>query len=85
MSYRVILARPAVRELRRVPSPYHDAIVRALRGLETEPRPAGCKKLSGATDLYRIRVGVYRMLYEITDRIKLVSVERIAHRREAYR
>lgn len=85
MSYTVELTRAAVRELRSVPPPFHDAIVRALRGLETEPRPAGCKKLSGYAGLWRIRVGNYRVLYEISDKIRLVSVERIANRKDAYR
>ncbi len=85
MNYRVELTRAAVRELRRIPQPFHDAIVRALRGLEVDQRPAGCKKLSGYKGLWRIRVGNYRVLYEITDTVRLVSVERIADRKDAYR
>lgn len=85
MSYRVVMARSAARELRRIVDPYHDAIVRALRGLERDPRPSGCKKLKGMEHLYRIRVGPYRVLYLIEDTIKLVSVERVADRKDAYR
>ena len=85
MSYRVELSRTAVRDLRRVPTPYHDAIVRALRGLEKDPRPTGCKKLVGGSGFWRIRVGSYRVVYEIADRIRLVSIERIADRKDAYR
>ena len=85
MNYRVELSRTASRELRRVPVPLHDAIVRVLKGLEKEPRPHGCKKLVGASGFWRVRVGAYRIIYEITDRIKLVSVERIADRKDAYR
>lgn len=83
--YAVELTRSAARELGRVAEPYHKAIVSALRGLENDPRPAGCKKLSGTRNLYRIRIGPYRAVYEVTDKIKLVSVERIAHRKDAYR
>lgn len=85
MSYRVELTKSAVRELRRVSEPYHSAIVRALKGLETEPRPKGCKKLVGGSGQWRIRVGVYRVVYEIFDVVRLVRVERVADRKDAYR
>ena len=85
MSYRVELVRSAVRELRRVPEPYHSAITRALRNLEQDPRPAGCKKLAGGSGQWRIRVGPYRIIYEIHDTIRLVRVERVADRKDAYR
>ena len=85
MSYRVDLTRAAVRELRRVPKPFHDAIVLALRGLEEVPPPAGCKKLVGYEGSWRIRVGSYRVLDGISDTIRLISVERIADRKDAYR
>lgn len=85
MSYTVELTRTAARELRRVPEPYHATIVRVLRGLEEEPRPSGCKKLSGYQGLFRVRVGVYRIVYEVSDRIRLVMVERIADRKDAYK
>lgn len=84
MSYAVELTRSAARELGRVAEPYHSAITGALRGLERDPRPDGCKKLSGTKNLYRIRIGPHRAV-EVTDKIKLVSVERIAHRKDAYR
>lgn len=85
MSYTVELTRSAARELRRVPEPYHASIIRALKGLEQDPRPSGCKKLIGYQDLYRVRVGVYRVVYEVSDRIKLVIVERIADRKDVYK
>ena len=49
------------------------------------PRPSGCKKLSATENAYRIRVGDYRVLYEIQDRRLVVLVVRVAHRREVYR
>lgn len=83
--YTVELTRSAARELRKITEPYHGAIVRALRSLEQDPRPEGCKKLVGTKSLYRIRIGPYRAIYEVADKIKLVTVERIADRKEAYR
>ncbi|HRH39168.1 MAG TPA: type II toxin-antitoxin system RelE/ParE family toxin [Flavobacteriales bacterium] len=85
MSYTVELVRTASRELARVPAPYHDAIVRTLRALEKDPRPSGCKKLVGAVGLWRIRVGPYRIVYSIEDRIRLVKVERVRDRKDVYR
>jgi mRNA interferase RelE/StbE len=53
--------------------------------LAADPRPSGCKKLTGNTDYYRMRVGDYRVLYEVRDRDVLVLVIKIGHRREVYR
>jgi mRNA interferase RelE/StbE len=56
----------------------------AISSLQSNPRPAGCKKLAGNADYYRIRVGDYRVLYEIRDRVLLVLVIKVGHRREVY-
>lgn len=47
--------------------------------------PAGCKKLHGSEDAYRIRVGDYRIIYTVDDGVLVVAIERIRHRREVYR
>lgn len=57
----------------------------AIIGLYDEPRPQNSKKLSGGGSKWRIRVGDYRVLYEIEEAQKVVNVYRIAHRREVYR
>jgi mRNA interferase RelE/StbE len=57
----------------------------AVLGLYDEPRPYKSKKLSGGGSKWRIRIGDYRILYEVDDLKKLVTVYRIAHRREVYR
>jgi mRNA interferase RelE/StbE len=51
----------------------------------SQPRPPGCKKLSGSQNEWRVRVGDYRILYEIDDRIRRVRIYAIGHRREIYR
>ena len=56
-----------------------------ILGLYDEPRPRNSKKLSGSGSRWRIRVGDYRILYEIVDSQKVVKVYRIAHRKEVYR
>ncbi|HUY27183.1 MAG TPA: type II toxin-antitoxin system RelE/ParE family toxin [Candidatus Binataceae bacterium] len=86
MAYRVDLSPGARRELRGLDSGTRDRILRALVKLETEPRPPGAKKLKGPGDeLWRVRVGDYRVVYEVRDRILVVLVVRVAHRREVYR
>ena len=57
----------------------------AILGLYENPRPQNSKKLSGGGSKWRIRVGDYRILYEVNDSEKIVKVYRIAHRREIYR
>ncbi len=61
-----------------------DRLLAALEKLATNPRPQGCRKLSGTTDRYRIRVGDYRIIYRIDDGKVTVLVLVIGHRREVY-
>ncbi len=57
----------------------------AILALAEHPRPAGCVKLKGSRDGYRIRVGDYRILYDVDDQGLVVTVADVAHRREVYR
>lgn len=83
--YRVFLERAAEKDLNRLSSEIHDRVVTAIRGLASDPRPPGCRKLSGSKHDWRIRVGDYRVVYEIADEIRIVRVNRVRHRREVYR
>jgi mRNA interferase RelE/StbE len=56
-----------------------------LQGLATNPRPSGCRKLAGSVHDWRIRVGDYRVIYEIADAVRIVRINRVRHRREVYR
>ena len=60
-------------------------IVAAVRALEEEPRPAGTRKLAGSDHTNRIRVGDYRVVYTVDDQQKFISVDRVRHRKDAYR
>lgn len=60
-------------------------LVRKLLALEDNPRPSGVEKLSGMDDIYRVRVGDWRIVYAIRDRELVVIVIRVGHRREVYR
>ena len=83
--YRVFLERAAEMDLRRLSPDVHDRIIEAIRGLAGNPRPPGCRKLVGTTNDWRLRVGDYRIVYEIADAIRVVRVNRVRHRREVYR
>jgi mRNA interferase RelE/StbE len=83
--YRVLLERGAERDLVRLSSEIHDRVIAAIQGLATNPRPSGCRKLAGSKNDWRIRVGDYRVIYEIADEIRVVRIHRVRHRREVYR
>ncbi len=85
MAYIVQLKNCARKELGKLPRAVQDRLIAALRSLEENPRPPGVKKLRGRENEWRIRVGDYRIVYEIHDRILLVIVIRIRHRSKAYR
>jgi mRNA interferase RelE/StbE len=59
-------------------------VVSRMEQLATDPRPPGCKKLRGGDKEWRIRIGDYRVVYEIDDDARSVDVTRIAHRSEVY-
>ena len=84
--YRLVIKPSATQELDAVePKKLRQRLVRAIEELAAEPRPPGCEKLAGGTDLYRIREGDYRAIYAIEDRDCLVRVLKVGHRREVYR
>lgn len=82
--YRLLLARSAERDLERLPRVIQDRAIRAIDALAKTPRPAGVKKLRGTPDLWRIRVGDYRVIYRIDKKQRLVDVIHIRHRKDAY-
>ncbi len=83
-SYRVEFTTAAAKELRRLDPGIRRRILSGIAELEQDP-PAGCKKLVGESTAWRIRVGDYRILYEVVDNILVVTVVRVAHRREVYK
>ena len=83
--YRVLLERGAEKDLSRLSSGMRDRIIAAIQALANNPRPQGCRKLAGSKSDWRIRVGDYRVVYEIADEIRVVRVNRVRHRREVCR
>jgi mRNA interferase RelE/StbE len=82
--YRVEFTTAAAKELRKLDAGFRRRLLVGIGDLEADPRPAGCKKLVGAEDAWRIRIGDYRVIYELADDVLLVTVVRVAHRREIY-
>jgi mRNA interferase RelE/StbE len=84
-TYRIDIDRGAVKELAGLDKPIRARLIAAIDELAQNPRPAGCTKLVGTANDWRIRVGDYRIIYEIHDTRLIVLVVRVAHRREVYR
>lgn len=84
-SYELRIRRSAEKELRDLPAAARRRVIGRIRRLAADPRPHGCEKLAGWDDAYRARMGAYRIVYTVSDRVLVVEVVRVAHRREAYR
>ena len=84
MSYRVDFTTAAARQVKKLPRPARDRVLDAVDDLGEDPRPHGAKKLVGEDTAWRIRVGDYRVIYDIFDGELTVTVIRAAHRREVY-
>lgn len=83
MKYSVILSRSVRKQLERFSGDTERRILTKLSELESNPRPSGCKKLKNR-DAWRVRIGDYRVIYEIHDKVLQVIVITIGHRREVY-
>ncbi len=85
MRYEVQWHRAARREVRRLPLRDQQRITAQVEGLASDPQPAGCRRMSGPHDAWRIRVGRYRVVYQIHGNVALVFIVRVAKRDEVYR
>ena len=85
MKHTVVITRSPQKALDRLEGDIYARITRKLEELEDNPRPMGVEKLSGREDLYRVRVGNWRIVYAIQDQELIVLVVKVAHRREVYR
>ncbi len=85
MAYEVWLEKRAERDLKRLPQDVFKNVIRQIKPLAKKPRPTGCRKIMGSKNDWRIKVGTYRVVYEIDEKEKAVKIMRVKHRREAYR
>ncbi len=83
MSYHITLSKKAIKALTKINEPYYTAIKTAIYSLADNPRPNGCKKLKGRNG-YRIRIGSYRVIYDILDSELLIDIVNIGPRGDIY-
>ena len=83
--HRVLLERMAERDLRQLPAAEFSRVIEKIKALADDARPPGCRKLTGSETGWRIRVGAYRVVYEVDDAEQAVIIMRVRHRRRAYR
>ncbi len=82
--YEISLERTAERDLKRLPVIVFQRVIQHIKALTPNPRLPGCRKITGSEDSWRIRVGDYRIIYQIDDKARVVRIMRVRHRREAY-
>ena len=82
--YKILFQPTAEKELNTIPTKFAEQIIRKIDLLANNQRPMGVKKLKNDTS-YRIRVGTYRVIYEINDKNKAITIYKIRHRKDAYR
>jgi mRNA interferase RelE/StbE len=83
--YRVEIETAAAKQILRLQRHEQIRIKGAIDALAVDPRPHGCTKLSGTNDSYRVRVGVFHIVYVIEDGLHVVNITRVAHRKEVYK
>lgn len=82
--YTVFISKSIQKKLQKLPDSVAENLELAMLKLEDNPRPDNCKKLS-TTEAYRIRIGDYRIIYEIQDEVLTIIVLKIGHRKDIYR
>lgn len=85
VTYQIEISNRAVKQLKKLSTDIRDRINEKILDLAENPRPSGVVKLENTENQYRIRVGNYRVLYEIQDDVLIVKVVRVGHRRDVYR
>lgn len=84
-SYKIEITASAEKSLKKIPKKDIAKIVEAIQVLAISPFPEGCRKLKGEKDIYRVRQGNYRIIYEIFDKKLIVLILKIGHRKEIYK
>jgi mRNA interferase RelE/StbE len=84
-AYQVLLSKSARKQLNTLPLFIHNKIVEDIAALAETPRPTSCKKLKSQKNAWRIRIGDYRIIYEIEDKQLRILVIAIGHRKDIYK
>jgi mRNA interferase RelE/StbE len=83
--YRIELSGTAEKQFRKFPKSAQQRLASVINSLAADPRPRGSRRLQGYEDVYRVRSGVYRIIYSIVDKRLLIIVLKIGHRKDTYR
>lgn len=84
--YQVVISKVAAKELKTLPKETISRLFTKMQSLADDPRPTGCKKLEGYNEnIWRVRVGDYRIIYAIDDAVYIVDVRHVGHRRDIYK
>jgi len=84
LTYTIEIKASATKQIRKLPQDLQEQIASTINDLATDPRPNGVKKLKNF-DSYRVRVGDYRIIYQIQDNVLLIIVVRVGHRKDVYK
>jgi mRNA interferase RelE/StbE len=84
VAYRIEVTPRALKDLKALPKRERQRVAEQIDALKADPRPTGCRKLKGREDFYRIRVGSYRVVYQIENEILLILIVRVGDRKEIY-
>lgn len=83
--YQIIITNSAEKDLEKLPKSALQKVGLAIDKLSETPRPVGCKKLKSTDDeLWRVRVGDYRVIYSIADKVEIIDIRRVRHRKDVY-
>ena len=85
MAFRIEWKKSTRKDLRKLPAGTANRIVEAVEKLAENPFPHGVEKLSGSEHAYRIRIGDYRVVFEVVKELNLVEIQRVRHRKDVYR
>lgn len=85
MAYTIQFKPLALRQLEKLPRDIQKKLARKIETLRDEPFPSGCKKMAAVSDAWRVRVGDYRIVYQVHQRVLLVIVLTVGHRKDVYR
>ena len=85
MIFKIVITKHALKEITNLPTKTSKQVIAVIDDLASNPRPDGCKKLKGKKEyLWRVRVGDYRIIYQIEDLIKVIEIRKVGHRKNIY-
>ena len=84
IEYKILWKKSAIKELKKLPSQHSTRIYNSISELSTNPRPENSKNMISLSKHYRLRIGDYRVVYSIEDKILIIEIIRIAHRKDVY-